>query len=71
MFIVKYRNLTDNGNTQGSWICYYYDKLKKQVPLDEEEIKRVEDYMKKTSGLDNVESAYNKITSDALDWAIL
>ena len=75
MFEVKYRNLTfDNRSVIGDFgdvICDYYDNLKKQTPQDTEEIKRVEDYMKTISGLDDVESAYNKIVEDTLDWAVM
>jgi hypothetical protein len=70
MYYAKYKELAgEGGNTYGSWICYYYDNLKKQTPQDTEEIKNVEDYMKKTTGLDDVNEAYDKITRDAIDCA--
>ena len=72
MYYAKYEELAGNGRViMGSWICYYYDNLKKQTPQDTEEIKNVEDYMKKSAGLDDVNEAYDKITRDALDWATL
>lgn len=72
MYNAKYKELAADGwNTIGEGICYYYDNLKKQTPQDTEEIKNVEDYMKKSTGLDDVNEAYHKITRDAIDWATL
>lgn len=74
-FRPKYTKLVYNNrcviDSSGDIICDYYDNLKKQPQLDEEEIKRVEEYMKKISGLDDVEAAYHKIIRDTLDWAII
>ena len=72
MYYAKYQELAgEGGNSYGSWICYYYDNLKTQTPQATEEIKNVDDYMKKSTGLDDVNEAYDKITWDAIDWATL
>ena len=69
MFNAKYRNLTDNGNTQGSCICYYYDNILKYYPDDLKEIREVEKYMKEVSGQSDTKEAYHWIIRDAIEWA--
>ena len=76
-YVPKYKELAPDPynfcgkgwNTHGDGICDYYDNLKKQTPQDTEEIKNVEDYMKETTGLDDVNKAYYKIIRDAIDCA--